>query len=464
MDVFFADDARLPQPVRELRQRCERHSTDLKLLRELGQLCRAHQLNSEAVSVYQALAGAYAAQGLVFRAVAVCKEILAIDQTHEQTHTVLAALYAKAGERTELPMAMATSLTPRSAADAATQPAVRATPPRPTPHTDAPGSATRSGSMPPIPLDDDEDVIDVTGLGAAMTILPEGSVALAAPHDVPLFSGLSRAAFVALVKSLRAFSAEPGTPILLEGENSDSIYVIARGKVRIEKASSNGSAPVQLGELGVGAFFGEVAWLSKSPRGASVFAVEHTELLELTASGLADLHGSDDGVREMLEDFCEERVLHAALSTSPVFAGLPLHTLSAALRGFTQQNLERGTIVIVQGDDSPGLCIALVGSFDVVASTEIGSVRLKRLVPGDVFGEMSLLSKGATANATVSVSDNEDARMLTLSKESFHALCAAHPALLHRVEALSEQRHAFNAMFVPNDDPASGSGARSGAV
>jgi cAMP-dependent protein kinase regulator len=429
MALFSGDDS-APASVVALRDRVQQQPHDLRIRRELAEHCRSLARTHDAIDAYQSLAGAYAAQGLLFRAISICKEILELDPLHSETHQVLASLYAKKSERTQLPTAMAAAVAPA--------------PPQPVPQTELPHAV----SIPAMPVDD-EDVVDVTALASAMTVLPEGSIVVDAHEDVPLFSRLSRDAFVGLVKDLRAFSAEPGTEILLEGEESDSIYVIAKGRVRVEKqtrATDDGDARIVLAELTTGAFFGEVAWLSKAPRGASVVAVEQTELLELSSVALETLSQTSPAAKELIEDFCKERLLLAALSTSPVFVGVSTDAVKATLLSFEPQAIADGAAVVRQGEASPGLCLVLGGVFDVTAQSDIGTIKLKRLQPGDVFGEMSLLD-GTTASATVTAAG--DARLLQLPRATFQLLSAAHPSLLLRVQALSAERSAFNDTFVP---------------
>ena len=65
----------------------------------------------------------------------------------------------------------------------------------------------------------------------------------------------------------------PGARIVQEGEMGDALFVIVRGRVRVER----GGQPVA--ELGPGETFGEMAILDGAPRSASVLALDETELL-----------------------------------------------------------------------------------------------------------------------------------------------------------------------------------------
>ena len=61
--------------------------------------------------------------------------------------------------------------------------------------------------------------------------------------------------------------------IVKEGSTGTAIYVILSGRVRVERGGN------QVGELGAGDFFGELALIEEEPRSASVIAVDETECL-----------------------------------------------------------------------------------------------------------------------------------------------------------------------------------------
>jgi CRP/FNR family transcriptional regulator, cyclic AMP receptor protein len=75
---------------------------------------------------------------------------------------------------------------------------------------------------------------------------------------------------IAAVATVRAFPKR--AIIVTEGDDSDSLYVMVSGKARVFVADDKGRE-VQLNQLGVGEYFGEVT-LDGGPRSASVMAVE----------------------------------------------------------------------------------------------------------------------------------------------------------------------------------------------
>ena len=280
----------------------DRSPHDLKARRALGDLYKAAGRSKHAITEYQAVVGAYAAQGLLFRAIATCKQILALDAEHQETHQTLARLYAqqdaKADEalKVELPASMGAALTVELEDVVGSVP-----PPMPDDAADSDGGVD-------VDLDVEVDIVDADTL-AALTVREEGSVVLDRPAAVPLFSGLSASSFAVMVTELKAWEAEAGAVIVAEGEDGDSLFVIARGRVRIERQGKDGA--VVVGHLGEADFFGEIALMDRRPRAASVIAEQTTELLEISRATVEELVVLDDRVRGVLDAFCAERLKRA---------------------------------------------------------------------------------------------------------------------------------------------------------
>lgn len=77
-----------------------------------------------------------------------------------------------------------------------------------------------------------------------------------------------------MVKFLNRKIFYAGDVIFLEGSLGECAYLIERGSVRISKRTRAGE--VELGVLGAGAIFGEMALIDSSPRMASAIAAAET--------------------------------------------------------------------------------------------------------------------------------------------------------------------------------------------
>jgi SulP family sulfate permease len=80
----------------------------------------------------------------------------------------------------------------------------------------------------------------------------------------------------------------PGEAVILEGQQSDEIYVVAQGEASVEMTSAGGGL-VQLAILGPGALFGELAYLLRTPRSATVRARTDLDVWRLSRSALEAL-------------------------------------------------------------------------------------------------------------------------------------------------------------------------------
>lgn len=311
--------------------------------------------------------------------------------------------------------------------------------------------AVYEGRTPP-PLPDDAlaeadahsgEGVPVEGVG--MAPVPAG-VALAPPPGVPLFSGLSPQSYGALVERMLAWDAEPGALIVIEGEESDSVFIVVSGRARVERTDGTGAVQ-ELAALEPGAFFGEGALLARRPRAASVRAIERTVLLELPRALLEELATADPQVAVVLSSFARQRLLENLARSSPLFAGLSPAVVRAALAGFDLRRLAASTVVITQGTVGAGLFLVVDGELDVIARGDGGQVHIKRLAGGDVFGEMTLLGGARTSASVVCASA---CTLLALPRARFSALSDALPELRARLEALAEQRRTHNARFQPD--------------
>jgi CRP-like cAMP-binding protein len=79
----------------------------------------------------------------------------------------------------------------------------------------------------------------------------------------------------------------------------------------------------------------------------------------------------------------------------------------------------------------------LHGAVQVSTRREQGDVQLARLAEGEIFGEMSLLTR-KPATATVTSSGN--ALLLRLPRENFQELVVTHPQILELVSELTDRR------------------------
>lgn len=99
--------------------------------------------------------------------------------------------------------------------------------------------------------------------------------------QVPLLAGLDAKVRQRLADQGKRRVYAPGEFIVREGEPASALYIMLRGRVRVQH-DHDGQTDVMT-EMVPYAFFGEVALLDNTHRTASVLAVEESECLLLLA-------------------------------------------------------------------------------------------------------------------------------------------------------------------------------------
>jgi CRP/FNR family cyclic AMP-dependent transcriptional regulator len=104
---------------------------------------------------------------------------------------------------------------------------------------------------------------------------------------VPLLAGLDGRVRRRLADVGKRRTYAPEDRIVEEDQAGTALYIVLSGSVRVERGGK------QIGRLGSGDFFGELALIEQHPRSASVVAEEETECLLFPAwefTALLDEH------------------------------------------------------------------------------------------------------------------------------------------------------------------------------
>lgn len=250
--------------------------------------------------------------------------------------------------------------------------------------------------------------------------------------NIPLFSDLPQDAFIELFERCPLLRFSVGQRVFEQGSHGNAFYVICEGSVRVSR--QDGVQRKDLATLTSGAFFGEMALLSGAPRMASVeSAAEDTQLLEISAPLLAELSRQHPQVARALKKFCRERMLSNVMSTSAIFEPFNRKDRRTLVEKFRAREVNRNEVIVREGENTDGLYIVLSGEVEARKGDQV----LSRLKEGELFGEISLLSK---TPATATVMATRRTSLLRLPREDFDALILSHPQILVLVSELSEQR------------------------
>lgn len=161
-----------------------------------------------------------------------------------------------------------------------------------------------------------------------------------------LFGALSNdaCADLAAIAHPRRFAA--GVAICREGEADGTLYVVARGRVRVSTGSIDGEERY-LNELGPGDLFGEIALLDGGPRSASVTAVEVCDLYCVERGAFYSLLERTPALaRAVIELLCRRVRWLTELTEASAFLGIPaqlarwLSTLAGQQGGHAPRGVE----------------------------------------------------------------------------------------------------------------------------
>lgn len=118
-------------------------------------------------------------------------------------------------------------------------------------------------------------------------------------RKVPFFAAIPPADFKGLAQHMRSQSLPAMETVIRQGERGDSLFLIARGVVRVtheDKGESHDMATLMAGD-----FFGEMALLHDAPRTASILTITPCTLYVLKRSDVEQAMQSWPSIRDALE-------------------------------------------------------------------------------------------------------------------------------------------------------------------
>lgn len=282
-------------------------------------------------------------------------------------------------------------------------------------------------------------------------------------RKVPLLeeAGVGSATLRLLLLRARRTVARRGSRVVKEGQQSDALFVVLRGRLVARRGAE------ELGAIEEGGVFGETALLTGAPRNADVEAAEDSLLLRVPRSALLEAVACTDELAEQLIDAARGRgaddlplaeeleeearravLLHEAtlmldeatakLAAIPLLAAAPRSAIATLAQELEEWSAPEGRRLVREGGRGPGLCVVIEGTFDVQRKGEV----LATLQPGDWFGEINVLAGVAATADVVATTGGE---LAVLDWRSLRNAVGVHPelglvlleTLLERVEQLA---------------------------
>lgn len=361
-----------PDALRAYEGASEADPEDVKLLRRVADLRAKLGKRGEALAAYRKVADLYAHSGFLLQAIAIQKIVLRLDPSAEDVGRKLAELYARRG----LPARASSSAPKRSLPEIplfsdldpeSFRQVVDRLVPRSLTMGEVlfrrgdPGDSILVVTSGAVRISRDELVLaelgegqffgeaafysheprnaDVTAIGPTelleirredmedlMSRHPGVADALATFYRRRILDGVLAASSVfgllpeparkQVADQFRLETVRAGEVVVREGDEDRTFYLVKRGRFAVTAIPPGGGEPARLAELEPGAFFGEVALVSNTPRTATVTALEEGELLRVEGESLDPLLRAHPAVREALVKARDQR---AASSVATFF-------------------------------------------------------------------------------------------------------------------------------------------------
>jgi CRP-like cAMP-binding protein len=254
----------------------------------------------------------------------------------------------------------------------------------------------------------------------------------AALMNTAIFTDLSPKTFGELLMHAKLVELDAKKELFKQGDAGDALYVIAEGTIGVvdEGPPRRGITKLKDGDV-----FGEIALMTDEPRTATIVALTPTKLIEIDRAVVRKLIASDDQFLTILLRFFRDRSVARLLTTNPLFTGLSERDREALKTRFRFLELDAGAPLVQAGKTVPGLLILLSGRASVDRGG--GKDHLADLGPGDLCGEISLLTK-SPANADVRAVSKCIA--IELPGAAFLKIVEARPEAKSFVERLLKER------------------------
>jgi CRP-like cAMP-binding protein len=249
-------------------------------------------------------------------------------------------------------------------------------------------------------------------------------------RKVPLFQSMPKLDLVELAAMLKLVSFRKSENVFVEDAPGDAFYLVLDGEFEIlKKRAEPEHGMARIGRLGAGDCFGEIALLEGTVRSATVRTVRAGRVLQLSKWDFMKLVTAQVGTAKI-----HDLLQHAVFLGRLVFmAGWPFADLVRFAQNCTTQRYAAGSQILRKGENNAWFFLAFDGAFEVRDGGQV----LRRVQPGDYFGDISLLENGS---ATADVVALEESRCLVMHRNDFLSFFSHDYRISLRMEALAAER------------------------
>lgn len=249
---------------------------------------------------------------------------------------------------------------------------------------------------------------------------------------LPFLDALPQESQALLVSSFVPVSFPHGSIIMRAGAQADALYVLSGGRARVIKTNAAGE-DITLRILRPGDYFGENALLHVGARTATVQACDPVQAFKLAPCLFRDILRDRPELRARLERSLQRTILQDFLRTSSPFSRMPAEAIRQMIPELETLALDAGQQVILHGHEPGPLFIVREGQLQAFVEKGRGREFMRRLEPGDVFGEVSIFR---THRRTATVEASSPCALLRLAPEAARRLAARFPEFQWQIEAI----------------------------
>ncbi len=241
----------------------------------------------------------------------------------------------------------------------------------------------------------------------------------------PIFLGLTEQEREVITAGFVASQVAANANLFQVGEQSEALYLIEKGFVRL--ATANGQ---NLATLGPGSVLGEATFFRAASQDVTAIAASDLEVWKLADRRLRELllqnpmiglklSQNFGSLIAQLEDYLVQR-----LGRTVELNSLPVHTLQAVAAHLEPRTV-RASEQLFRSGEPPG-ALYLIESGAIELRAEGAEREVQKAQPGSILGALALLTNKLYVHTAVAV---EDSLLWVLSAESFQAVNSRHPGL-----------------------------------
>ena len=208
-------------------------------------------------------------------------------------------------------------------------------------------------------------------------------------ENISIFTGLAPADLELIEQRMVRRSYPKHTVILSEDDNSDALYLILSGKVKVFLNDENGKEAI-INYQEAGEYFGELALIDEYKRSASIMTMEKTTLAMISKQAFHQIMKSDPDIAiHLLKD-----LVHRVRKLTDEVKGLALLDVYGRLcKTLLSMAIEQDGRLIIEGQFTQQELANRIGS-----SREMVCRIFKDLVKG---GYITICSKQTVINKTL---------------------------------------------------------------